>query len=178
MRSRNKTKRIAACALLSALSVILMMTAYFPYFTYCSPLAAGAILIMIVIEFGRKWAVGAYIVVSLISLLFGEKEAASMFLLFFGYYPILKAQLECIRSRVVEYFLKYIVFNIGIVSAIALSVFVFQIPFSDGQSNIWIFGLILLLAGNVVFLVYDIALSRVISYYLIKIQPKIRTFLR
>lgn len=154
------------------------MTAYFPYFTYCSPLAAGAILVMMVIEFGSKWATAAYVVISLISLLFGEKEAASMFLLFFGYYPILKAFLERIHSRIVEYLLKFMVFNIGIISATALSVFVFQIPFSDGRSNIWIFAILLLLAGNVIFIVYDIALSRVISYYLIKIQPKIRSFLR
>ncbi len=178
MRNRNKTKSIATCAILSALSVIIMMTAYFPYFTYCSPLAAGAILVMVVIEFGSKWATGAYVVISLLSLLLGEKEAASMFLLFFGYYPILKAYLERIHSRVIEYMIKFAVFNAGIISATALSVFVFQIPFSDGHSNLWLFALLLLLAGNVIFVVYDIALSRVISYYLIKIQPKIRSFLR
>lgn len=164
--------------MLSALGVIIMMTAYFPYFTYCSPMAAGALLVMIVIEFGSKWAVGSFVSIAILSLLLGEKEAACMFLMFFGYYPILKAYLERIRIRFVEYILKFAVFNIGIVSATLITVFLFKIPIFEGKSNFVIWAALLLIAGNIMFLGYDIALRHVITFYYIKIQPKIRSIIR
>lgn len=135
-------------------------------------------MVVIVVEFSKKWAIASYAVVSVISLLLCEKEAALMFALFFGYYPILKAKLEGMKSKAVEYIIKFLTFNAGVVTATLLALYLFKIPVFEGEANILIFSLLLLAVGNILFIGYDIALTKVVLYYIYKLQPKIRSLLR
>ena len=123
----KKSKRIALCGMLSAMALVIMLLAYFPYMTFTLPALAGALFAIIMIEIGHKWAWGGYVTTAILSLLLCEKEAAMLFVGFFGYYPIMKAYLEHIRSLVLETILKFSLFNIAMVASYAIIIFVFGI---------------------------------------------------
>lgn len=164
--------------MISALSLIFMLTAYFPYFTYCSPLAAGAIFAVLVIEFGKKWAFAAYFAVSVLSLILCEKEASLLFIGFFGYYPILKAVYEKNKSRIIRTILKFLTFNAGVISAYLVIIFLFDIPLGNGNIPVLAFAGGLLAAGNIMMIIYDAALTGFIGFYLERFHLKIEKIIR
>ena len=100
---------------MAALSVVLMLGAYFPYFTYTIPAFAGLCIMVVLLELGTKWAISAYITSALLTVLFCEPEAMLMYVFLFGYYPILKAVIEKLRKPVVEWVLKIVSFNIAVI---------------------------------------------------------------
>ena len=84
-RSRKESSKIAFCGLMVALSVVLMLTGgLIPIATYCAPMAAGLLLLPILLEYGKKASWTAYAAVSLISLLLGADKEAAFFYLFLG----------------------------------------------------------------------------------------------
>jgi len=90
------TFKVTISGVLSALSLVFMMlTSLVPLGTFAFPCMAGIVLMVIVVEAGHKWAWGAFICVSLLSLfLAGDKEAVVYYIMFFGYYPIIKGAIE------------------------------------------------------------------------------------
>ena len=100
----KQTSKVALCGVLSALSVMLMLLTVIPIATYALPAMAGAVLIPIVVEAGPRWGWMSYAAVALLCLLIGpEPEAKVLFVTFFGYYPVLKAQLERLHKRCLLY---------------------------------------------------------------------------
>ncbi|MBR3844119.1 MAG: hypothetical protein IKM39_01270 [Clostridia bacterium] len=174
----KKSKRIALCGMMSALALVIMLLAYFPYFTYMLPALAGSLFAIVMIEVGHKWAWGGYITAAILSMLLCEKEAAVLFVTFFGYYPITKSYLEKVPTRIVEYILKFALFNAAVVAAYLVIINVLGIPIE----NIGQFGkytmLILLGMGNVMFWLYDLALSRVYHDYMVKFHAKVKGILK
>ena len=81
-------------------------------------------------------------------------------MIFFGYYPILKALIERLKNKIVQWVLKYAVFNAAIVSAYFIAIYLLSIPADSlslfGVSLPWVFSI----AGNVIFFIYDIAIAR------------------
>jgi len=172
----NKTKKITFSAIMAAMSVAVMMVSWFPYLTYAIPAMAGLFVMVTVIEINFKWAIGTYIASAFPVLLWAEKESMLLYIMFFGYYPIIKALTEKLRKPVVEWILKFIVFNIAIIAAYMLMTSVFGMSLDDmgefGKYSAWI----LLAAGNVVFVLYDIAVSRMSMFYFAVIKPKFKKF--
>ena len=128
---------------------------------------------VIVIEINCKWAFLTYFSAAFLSFLFAESESKFMFIGFFGFYPIIKCLVEKINRPVIEWFIKLIVFNLCIIAIYTLIAKAFMLSFDDlgklasyGES-------ILLVAGNIVFVVYDIAVSRMAWFYSDRIQSKI-----
>jgi hypothetical protein len=153
----------------------MFLTGLVPFATYALPALAGAMLVAVVIEIGSKMALLAYVSVSILSVfIVPDREAAMMFIVFFGYYPILKEKLESIPSRVIEYALKLGLFNATIVAGYAVMTYVLGIPLlSDGAEEFGKYAVpILLFSGNVVFCVYDYALTRYISVYVKWFKPR------
>ena len=91
---KKKTAFIALCGVVSALICSVMAAAYFPFLTYAVPAVAGALIIIPLVEAGRGYALGTYIVTSLLVMLFAENEAKLMYICLFGYYPVLKMYCE------------------------------------------------------------------------------------
>lgn len=166
--------KIALSGVICALVVVIMLTAYFPYFTYAIPAVSGAILTVIAIEIDKKWAFGAYLTSALLTLLLCEKEAASLYVCFFGYYTILKGAIEARFRGLLEYLLKHLIFNVAIGIGYLLVVYVFDIPFEEAGMSGWLFAAGLLAVGNVVFHIYDRGLDRVIAAYIYRMHPKIK----
>lgn len=171
MKNSAKT---AFCGIIACLAVTVMLCAYFPFATYAIPAAAGILFAVLNIEVGRKWSLGAFIAAAVISLVLCEKEAATLFVFFFGWYPIVKGVIEQHLHSVAEWLVKLLVFNIAVIAAYAVIVFVLQIPLSEsGEAGIW-FTAGLLAMGNIVFIVYDIGLTRVIGAYVFKMHDRVR----
>ena len=170
----SKSGKIALGGLLTALGVVLMfLTGLIPIGTYALPAIAGVLLIVAVIEIGAKWAWMIYAAVAVLSLLFAaDKEAALLFVLFFGYYPVLKSFLERISNKVLSWISKFAVFNVAVVACFFLAVNFLQLP----EDSFTVFGIYLpwvfLILGNAVFLIYDIALSGLVATYVEKLHHR------
>lgn len=177
MNNRKKLSfKVALGGVTAALSLILMIAAgVTTTLVYAIPMIAGALLMVLVMEFSAGFASLVYVAVSIISMLIlGNKEAAIMYVAFFGYYPIIKSFLEKHLKGIVCWLVKYLIFNVAMVSAYFVVSKIFMIPFDDIEA----FGKfalpLLLLAGNILFFMYDILLTRLVSIYLYKWRKYIK----
>lgn len=172
----NKSAQIALGGVFSGLCLLLMiLTPMLPFATYAMPMLAGAMLAAVVIENGAKTAILVYVSVSLLSLFaVADREAAGMFICFFGFYPVLKQRLEKFRSRAAEYILKFLIFNAAVIAEYFAMLYLFGLAEAAQDSELLgKYGpLAMLLAGNVLFAAYDYLFSRYISLYLHWFRPK------
>ena len=83
-----------------------------------------------------------------------------MYLVFFGLYPVVKSRIESLRRQALEWLLKLACFN-GVLTLLLLAFRPLFLPALPGwmTGQVWI----LYLAGNIIFVLYDIALSRLIG---------------
>lgn len=176
MKSKISYK-VALGGVISSLCLLSMFfTGIMPLMVYAFPAAAGVMLMILVVEVSTKWAFLSYISVGILSFFITpDKEAAMLFIMFFGYYPILKSVLEKLKSRIIEWILKFLSFNAGIVITYLVTIYLLNL-----QETLEQFGeygkygaLIFLAIGNIVFVVYDIALTRIISSYINWFRPTI-----
>lgn len=162
----NRSASVAFCGVAAALSVVCMfLTGLLPISTYALTALASLPCMVIVIELGTKWAWPVYVVVAVLSMLFAaDKEAVILYILFLGYYPILKAHLERL-PKIVSWVLKLLVFNLAVVVGYYIAILFLGIP----RESFFAFGsttpFLLLAAGNAVFVVYDTALSGLVMEY-------------
>jgi len=173
----KKSSKTALGGIVAAASIALMFVlSVIPYLTYALPAATGAFLILITIEIDKKWAFGVFAATGILSLmLVPDKEAAILYIAFFGYYPIVKSLIESrIKSRFIEYLIKLAIFNFTISAAYYLMIRFMGITLETSES----FGAFaipaLLFMGNIAFIAYDFALTRIISVYLQKWQKHFR----
>lgn len=163
-----KSFKVAFGGIVTGVSIVIMfLTGVIPTLTYALPAIAGALLIAVSIEIGPKFAGVVYFAVSVLSLLVvADKEAAVMYAAFFGYYPIVKGIIEKKTNGTVSWIIKYIIFNISVISAFFIVSKVFMISYEEveflGKYSLPV----LLLIGNIVFAFYDIALTRILSVYI------------
>lgn len=174
----KSTKKITLCGLVAAVSVVVMLTSYFPYLTYAIPALAGLFMMVPLIECGASWAFGTYVVSAMIIFITGEMKAKILYVMFLGYYPILKSLIEKINKQAVEWALKLVCFNIAAIAFYYVSTVVFGISYDDfGEWGKY--GALLFLAlCNIVFVLYDIGISRVASYYMFALHDKVKRILK
>ena len=174
----KKTTKITLCALCAALSTAFMLTSYFPYLTYAIPAVAGLVAMVPLIEIGALWGVATYAVSAPLVLLFGEIEASFLYALLFGYYPVLKAIIERIDKIWIEWLIKLFCFNIAVLGAYFVGRHIFMVSYED-LGEFGKYGAVAFLAlCNVVFVLYDIAISRVSVLYMSRIHPKIKRLIK
>lgn len=159
--------------MIAALSIVCMfLTGLIPFATYALPAIAGVLLVAVVIELGKRWAWLVYIAVSLLSLFLApDAEAKVLFILFFGYYPILKASFESLRPKWLSVVLKFAVFNVAVVLSYLIALRFLGIPAEDFELFGYNIPLVLLVLGNLVFLLYDYAVGCVAAAYVRRLQP-------
>ena len=168
--------KVSLGGIVAALSIVLMfLTSVLPFGTYAFPLISGVLLCVIVIEINYPWAFATWFAVSELSfLVLADKEAALYYAAFFGIYPIIKSFIERLRSKVLQYLIKYAFFNVCMVAAFYIGIFLLSIP----KESFYLFGLYLpwvfLIIGNLFFILYDICVTRLVTIYLIKWQKKTR----
>jgi len=111
MKPISKTGKVAFGGVTAALSIVLLLGTLFPSLMYALPAFAGIILLPFCLEVGKKWALGVYAVVSLLSLLVVPSwEGKLLFIFFFGYYPIVRLWFDC-WPVVAAWVVKLVIFN-------------------------------------------------------------------
>ena len=172
MNNRDKTRRLAVCAMLSALGVVLLyFGALIELVDISMAVIASLLCVFAVIEYsgGYPWMI--YAATGILSiLLLPNKTPAAMYSAFFGFYPMLKEKLER-RPRVICWVLKEIIFNISLAVMIVLVAFVFTVG-ELAISPLYIAAFVLLC--EVAFVLYDIALTRLISFYVFRLRSRFR----
>ncbi len=174
----KSTKKITLCGMIASLAIVIMLTSYFPYLTYAIPALAGMFMMVPLIECGVSWSVGTYVASSAIIFITGETEAKLLYVLFLGYYPILKSLIERINKQVIEWILKFVCFNIAAVAFYYVSSMLFAVSFDDFGDFGKYGALIFLAVCNVVFVIYDVGISRIASYYMFKLHDKVKKIVK
>lgn len=173
-RIQNKPAfRLAFCAAVAGLEVVMMLAAgLIRVGTYAAPCFAGMLTTAVVIEYRCKWALGVYVTASVLSFfLTADKEAALLFVLLFGYYPIFKNVIERrIAAPFPRWFLKFAVFNAAAVASFYIAALLLGVPASEYT----LFGVYLphvfLLAGNAFFVLYDLSVNAFVRLYVQRLR--------
>ncbi len=170
----KRTKKLALCAMLAALGTVLLLLGSFVEIADLSAAALASFLVVFVfIELGGGWAVALWGITALLSLLLFP-SGASVFYGVLGLYPLLKALYEKL-PRALEWVLKMLTCNAILAVYILLGRFVLMLP--DGILYGWLLWAFVGLA-NVTFVLYDIALSRAIVYYGLRLRAKFSKLLK
>lgn len=179
MRQKISTK-IAFCGVLAALMVVIMLLGtLFPLATYACPAVAGALLIPAVWEFGAPTGWVLYAAAAILTLLLcPDKEAVILFLLLLGWYPALRPTLQHLSHPALRLVVKLLLFNLAIAASYLLLLFVLSLPDLVQESAQWTgwLVLVLLLLGNITFLLYDLLLARLTNWYVYRLRARLRPF--
>ena len=169
--TRASIKRLTVCAMLTALGVIFMgIGALIEVLDISMAVLASICVIIAIIEYGKGAPWMVYAAISVLSLLIiPNKLPIAFFVLFFGFYPILKEKLER-KKKVIRWVLKEIIFNISLAAMIGAYFWLFfegtiQVP--------WMIAVAVILA-EATFIIYDIALTRIITVYVIHIRHRLK----
>ena len=127
---KTESQKIALCGVLSALSVVVLLVGnVLQIGTYAAPMLASFLLIPVLEDYGKKYALLLYAVVSLLSLfLVPDKELVLFYVLVLGYYPVLRVRLNNIRRGVLRWMAKFGCFNAAVVVMYALLIVVLAPP--------------------------------------------------
>lgn len=172
--SSLNTRRLVTCGILCALIVVFMwIGAITDVLDLTMIMLASLCIAFAVIEIDVRWAWLVWGVSALLSLIMLPQKAAALFYLMFGMYPIAKSGFEKLHP-VLAWTLKLSLFNTVQLFFILLAQKILGLS-GEGYE----FAAVALLFNNVVFLVYDLALTVFISYYMIRLRrrlhlPKLR----
>ncbi len=173
----RESSKAALCGIVAALAVVIMMITYIsPVLVYTAPPFAGLILLLIVNEVSFSRAVGTYFAVSLLSLfLIADKEAATFFTCFFGFYPILRIFLDKkIKLKTIKWIIKVLVFNLSLLSSVCVSMYIFNIDYSDFTDGGKYMAYLFFVMMNVVFVLFDFLIGRLQILYFLRLQKRFR----
>lgn len=176
--AKNRISKIALCGVLSALSVVVLLVGnVLQIGTYAAPMLASFLLIPVLEDYGKKYALLLYAVVSLLSLfLVPDKELVLFYVLVLGYYPVLRVRLNNIRRGVLRWMAKFGCFNAAVAVMYALLIVVLAPPelvqefAAEGTPML----LALLALGNLSFWLCDRALTAITPLYRQRIAPRLK----
>lgn len=168
---KNRTRNLTLSAVLVALNVVfLYLAVIFPTGRMGFVAVSSLFVVAGVIEMGLGPAILVFIGCSILSaLILPDKTAVIVYVLFFGYYPVVKSLAERMRSKVLSWAIKLAVFN----AAFTCMWFLFKSLLFDSkylELNL----LLIYPAVNLIFVVFDIGLSRLISFYIVRISRILR----
>ena len=170
----SNARRVTLCAMFCALGVVLMyLGSIIEVLDLSTAVLASLLGVIVVIEYGGPWPWAVWGVTGVLSLiLLPNKLPGVMYVLFFGFYPLVKEKIESLPKKGVQWVLKMTVFNVAL--AILLVLMNTVLLTEEVAKAIWELQVIAALLANVVFVVYDIAMTRLISLYLFKLRRRFR----
>ena len=181
-------KKLTVGALLSAIGVaILSIGGIIQTVDLSAAAIVSFICIFAVIEMGSSYAWMIYAVTGILGvIIMPHNMGAWFFLLFFGYYPILKEKMVKLKKPV-SWTLKMLLLNVALAIGLLLAGFVmyggqksfFELVNSIMETNFGTVATIGVIAlVEVTFVIYDIALTRLITYYILKLRHRFSKFLK
>lgn len=153
---REQSRRMAVCSMTAALGVVvLLLGAVLELGMYVCPMVVGLCLIPIGRRFGVKYQLLLWVVISLLSLLIvPNPEENLVFAGLFGWYPALQPRMQKL-PKLLRTLLKLLLFNVVVIALEALVLYVLVPEAIDSAMLI-----LLLLLGNVMFVMYDRVVER------------------
>lgn len=166
----SRSRSAAAAGVLAAGSLaVLWLACVAPSGRLGLTAAAGLFPVAGVLTAGRTagylcWAAGGILGL----ILLPDKGVALMYLAFLGLYPVVKSRIESLRRLGVEWILKLAFFNVMLTLFwfVFRSMFLPQPPQWLGDNSLLLYG-----AGNLVFVAYDVGLSRLIALFRARLGP-------
>ena len=179
MMNKQQSKRrralfsLTLSAMLCALSVVILyLGTLLDVVTLTAVALASLLMLLAVRELSLGYRLMIYAGTTLLAaLLLPNPEAAVLYAMLGGLYPLIKLPLERLR-RPLPLILKLVYTNLLITASELLSVFVFALP-----PSAWYILLPLYLIGNPTFLLYDKLLCRLMVYYEARLRPRFARYL-
>ncbi|MGN0665935.1 MAG: hypothetical protein ACI4KF_05360 [Huintestinicola sp.] len=174
-RINNTSYKVAIGGVISALCLALMfLTGVIPLLSMAIPIYAGALMIVIAKEVNTPWAFAAYISVSILSLfLTPDKEASMLFIMFFGYYPVLLPKLDQIKLIIVRLLCKFAIFNVSMTVWYKLMIYIMgSYDFFEEFAFLGKYAIVgVMVFINLIFLLYDFTIRRIVECYIYWFRP-------
>lgn len=173
---RKESRRMAVCGILAGFGVMIMLLGgAIPLATFCCPALAGIALIPIREEYGARWTLAAYAVITALSLLLSPDKESALLFAFLGWYPAAKPGLDRIPGVIPRLFLKLFLCDLSCIAMMLLAVFVLDLRFiyaeymEMGRAMLIAF----IVLANVTLALYDVMLSRLRLLYLCRIRTRL-----
>ncbi len=164
----KNTKKLAFASLMSALGVACMyIGALFEVLDISTAAIASICVLLVRTELGGRYAWLTYAVTGVLSLLLlPQKFAAVLFIGFLGFYPMAKSFFEQKFRGIGCLVLKLLLLN----ACTFLMLLAVRYVMTEA---LW-FEIMTLLLANIVFAVYDVALTRLLNAYVLVWRKKLK----
>ena len=173
MRAGARARKVVLPAIFGALALIfLFIAAVSPTGSWGIAAVAGLMPVAVVLAVGISAGFLCWAGVTILAfLLLPDKLMALLFGALFGLYPIVKGLIERLRRLLLEYLLKLAFFNVSLtVIYLTMRAAVLASLPAALSAAVWL----MYLAGNVIFLVYDYGLTKLIALYMTRIHRRTR----
>ena len=179
-----KAKDIALGGILVALTtIVLYSTSILPISTLAILTIASSLIPVCIIRSNIKTSIFVYISSSLIAFFLVPINISFLYLMFFGVYGIVKYFIERIRKEKLEIVLKLVFFNIVFIIGFIVMQNILGINIISGlevlmsrffdTSGRAIASIILWIVAQPIFLIYDYAMTMIITFYMDRIHKNI-----
>ena len=160
-----KSKQMALCGLLCALAVVCMVLASaIGIGTFIGPLLAMAVLMPVLEEYGGKAMAVTYAATAVLGILLVPDVELAWVYAVFGWYPVVRPRIARLPSRVLR-----TVIRIALCTGVIMALYGLLLRglglTADLQEAAVPFNLLLLVLGNLVFLLMDKALERLTTLW-------------
>ena len=172
--------KVALGGMIMALCTLCMTaTNLIPIASFALPGVAGVLIIPVNLELGKKWALSVYLGTALLSIFISSDHTAVIsFIALLGYYPILKEVIDRLKSRVLKWALKMLIFNLSIALGALITIIFLGLDILIAEyGEFGAIGLPIYIAVcNIVFVVYDVALTRITALIIYRFIPLLKKF--
>lgn len=164
---QRQSRKMALCGMMAALSAaILTWGSLIPFSTFTCPMLVMLCLIPVVCEYGVGPALTMYAAVSILGLLLCPDKEIALLYVFLGWYPSVQVKVNRL-TQFLRLAAKCILFSAAMVVMYSLLLHLFQLEtvveeFAE-YSTITV--IVMLLLGNVTFLLYDRVLANFSRLY-------------
>lgn len=166
---KSNTRKTSLTALFMAISVVLLyIGGLLPTFSASMAALASMLTVAAVVESGITYGALCFVGAGILSaLIVPEKSGVVLYCVFLGYYPIIKSLIERLGKMLFEWLIKLVFVNIVITVYLVFLQKIFFADMGETLFNILPLGYLLI---NVVFVMYDYAMTAVAKFYVNKIS--------
>lgn len=170
---RNKTFNMVFCSIISVMALAGLYLSCILSSLSLVAFAVGIFMLCIAVaECGVRWGAITSVVIGLLGFIFlPNKLILFPYVMFFGYYPILKLYIEKINIVSIERLIKAAAFTVAML-AVYFVMKSLHIEIINGETATVVIATAVLL--EICFILYDDVCTKFISLYLTRISSKIR----
>ena len=165
-------RKTALCGLLTALAVVVMLlTGAMGIGTFAGPVLAMAVLLPVYEEFGGKMALTTYAATAILGILLVPDIELAWVYAAFGWYPTVRKRIARLPSRMLRFLVRTALCTGVIMILYGLLLRLLGLT-ADLLEATAAFNLLLLVMGNVVFLLLDTVLARLTALWHHKLRKR------